>query len=114
MSSYVTMVSDLARVRGVRAAVVAWEREGVCVESAAHVDVSVDVLTAFGCALYRRVRQAGAAARLGEARFLTLEAEAGRLSVIGRDDLVLVVLSEAHAATGQVRLAMQRAAERLV
>ena len=113
MSGYASTISEMARLRGVRAAVIAWEREGIPVESASHVDVRTDALTAFACALYRRTRQAGARAGFGETRFLSLEAELGRLFVVGRDDLVLIVLAERDAGAGQVRMAMQRAAETL-
>jgi predicted regulator of Ras-like GTPase activity (Roadblock/LC7/MglB family) len=111
MSEWSGVVGGLARERGVRAAVIASEREGLLVEGVAHVDVRTDALAAFGAAVYRRVRQAGASLGLGETGLVTVDAQEGRLWAVGKGELVLVVIAGREAAAGRLRMAMQRAVE---
>ena len=110
MSEWSSTVSGLARERGVRAVVLASERDGLLVEGVAHVDVRTDVLAAFGSAVYRRTRQAGLSLGLGEARLVTVAGSDGRLWAVGRGDLVLVVIAGRDVSAGRLRMAMQRAA----
>jgi len=113
MSEWSELVSGVARERGVRAAVLASERDGLLVEGVAHVDVRTEALAAFGSAVYRRVRQAGASLGLAETGLVTVDASDGRLWAVGRGELVLVVIAEREAAAGRLRLVMQRAVEGL-
>jgi predicted regulator of Ras-like GTPase activity (Roadblock/LC7/MglB family) len=102
-------LAELARLRGIRAALLATESDGLAAASVAAVGVAVDVLAAFAMALLRRARLANRAAGYGGTRFLVLEAEGGRLFVAARGDLGVVVLSEQDANTGLIRVAMHRA-----
>jgi predicted regulator of Ras-like GTPase activity (Roadblock/LC7/MglB family) len=102
-------LGPVARVRGVRAAVIASERDGVAVETIAQIGVASDALAAFAASLHRRTRLASAAAGYGSVRFIALEAEHARLCAAAQGDLVLVVLAEPDAPTGLLRVAMQRA-----
>ncbi len=103
------MLSELARVRGVRAALLATESDGLAAAGVAQTGVPEDALAAFGMALLRRARLANEAAGYGTTSFVALDAEHGRLLVAARGDLAIVVLAERDAGTGLVRVAMQRA-----
>jgi predicted regulator of Ras-like GTPase activity (Roadblock/LC7/MglB family) len=102
-------LGPVARVRGVRAALIASERDGVAVKTIAQIGVATDALAAFATSLHRRTRMASTAAGYGAVRFIALEAEKARLCAAAQDDLVLVVLADRDAPTGLVRVAMQRA-----
>lgn len=103
----------LARLPGVRAAVLTSEQDGLTAASVAAVDVDVDALSAFGMALSRRTRLANEAAGFGPTRFLTLEAERGRLFVASGEEMAVVALAEPDAGTGLLRVALQRAIREL-
>jgi predicted regulator of Ras-like GTPase activity (Roadblock/LC7/MglB family) len=53
------------------------------------------------------------AAGLGATGFMQLEAESGRLCVIGGEEIVLVVVAERTANVGLIRVEMLRSAELL-
>lgn len=103
------VLSELARVRGVRSALLAMEGDGLAAAGISSVGVDEDALAAFAMALLRRARLANEAAGYGETRFLALDAERGRLFVAAAPDVALVVLGEPTASTGLLRVAMQRA-----
>jgi predicted regulator of Ras-like GTPase activity (Roadblock/LC7/MglB family) len=103
----------LARVPGVRAALVTTEAEALPIESVVSFAVDPDALAAFAMALFRRARLANLAAGHGDTPQLVLDAVAGRLFITARDDLALVVLADREAGAGLVRLAMQRASREL-
>jgi predicted regulator of Ras-like GTPase activity (Roadblock/LC7/MglB family) len=102
-------LTSLARLRGVRSALLATERDGLAAAGVSAVGVDEDALAAFAMALLRRARLANRAAGYGETRFLALDAERGRLFVAAGADVALVVLGDSTMATGQLRVAMQRA-----
>ena len=104
-----TALGELARVRGVRAALLSSESDGLAAASVASVGVDEHALAAFAMALFRRARMATAAAGYGTTHFLALDAANGRLYVAARGDLGVVVLGEADANTGLIRVLMQRA-----
>jgi predicted regulator of Ras-like GTPase activity (Roadblock/LC7/MglB family) len=103
-------LAQVAAVPGVRAALLATERDGVSVESVASIDVDTDALAAFATALFHRTRSANGAAGLGSTLQLALDATGGRVLVTGCGEVVLVVLAERDAGAGLIRMAMQRAA----
>jgi predicted regulator of Ras-like GTPase activity (Roadblock/LC7/MglB family) len=100
----------VAALPGVRAALIASEREGVAVESVAAYGIDNDALAAFATALFHRTRLANNAAGFGDTRQLALDATGGRLLVWGRNDVTLVVLADREAGVGLIRVAMQHAA----
>jgi predicted regulator of Ras-like GTPase activity (Roadblock/LC7/MglB family) len=100
----------IARLPGVRAAIVATEDDGLAAASVSSVDVDVDALAAFAMALFHRARLAGQAAGYGEANFLALDAERGRVLVAAGGTLAVVVLADGGASVGLVRVAMLHAA----
>lgn len=99
----------LARMRGVRAALLTTEHDGLAAAGVSVVGVDEDALAAFAMALLRRARLANGVAGYGETHFLALDAERGRLFVAAGREVAVVVLGEPSANTGQVRVAMQRA-----
>jgi predicted regulator of Ras-like GTPase activity (Roadblock/LC7/MglB family) len=99
----------LARLRGVRSALLATEDDGLPVAAVSAVGVDEDALAAFAMALLRRARLANRAAGYGETHFLALDAERGRLCVAAGRHVAVVVLGEPNASTGMLRVAMQRA-----
>jgi predicted regulator of Ras-like GTPase activity (Roadblock/LC7/MglB family) len=103
-------LGELARLPGVRAALVTTEREGLPIDSVTSVGVDADALAAFAMALFRRARLANAAAGHGDTRQLALDAAGGRVFVGARGELVMVVLADRDAGAGLIRMAMQRAA----
>lgn len=104
----------LARLPGVRAAVVAGEQDGLAAASIAAVDVDTDALAAFAMALFQRTRRAGRAAGYGDTQFLAVDASGGRVLVAAGAGLAVVVLADRGASAGLVRVAMLRAAGRIV
>lgn len=104
------LLSEVARIRGVRAAVLASERDGLAAASVAAVGIDIDALAAFGMAIFRRARLANEAAGYGATHFVVLDAERGRLFVAAAPELSVVVLAEREAGAGLIRVAMQRAA----
>ncbi|MGQ0640333.1 MAG: roadblock/LC7 domain-containing protein [Gemmatimonadaceae bacterium] len=109
------VLEPLARTKGVRAALLAVEDDGVPVHTVAHEDVDADTLAALGCRLYRSARLASARAGFGASTVMHIEAEMGQVCVTraGNDDgpMVLIVLAESDANIGAVRLALSRAAQ---
>jgi predicted regulator of Ras-like GTPase activity (Roadblock/LC7/MglB family) len=108
------VLDPLTRTKGVRAAVLAAEDDGVPVHVVAHEDVDADALAALGCRLYRSARLASERAGFGESSIMHMEAEKGQVCVTRAGDhdspLVLIVLAESDANIGAVRLALTRAA----
>ena len=103
-------LGTLARVPGVRAALVTTEQEALPIASVTASDTDADTLAAFAMALFRRARLANLAAGHGETPQLVLDAAAGRLFVTARGELALVVLADRDAGAGLIRMAMHRAA----
>lgn len=102
-------LGDLAQLPGVRAALAASGNDGLPVASVTAFDVDADALAAFATALFQRTRKANVSAGYGETRHLVLDAEGGRLLVALEGDLALVLLADADAAAGPLRVALQRA-----
>lgn len=111
MSSEFTPTLDhLTRQRGVRAALVASEQDGIVIDSSLQIGQSGDKVAALAASLYRKARLSADAARLGAVSFMQLEAPSGRLCLVGAGPLVLIVVAHAAANVGLIRLEMLRAA----
>lgn len=104
-------LSRLARIRGVRAAILTTIQDALPVESVAHVDVDVEALAAFATSLVRRARQATEMARLGAVQLLSLEAAGGRVFVARSGDLLMIALTARDAHSGLVRVTLQHSLE---
>lgn len=105
-SPFAEILGALIRQRGVSGSLVVSEADGIVVDSNVRIGVKAEVLAALSASLYRRARFAAQAAGYGEATFLQLEAEQGRICAVGRNDLVLVVVTEPGANVGLVRMEM--------
>lgn len=108
-SPFTAMLDALTRQRGVVAALVAGERDGIVIDSRVHVGQRGDRVAALAASLYRKARMSAHAAGLGGVGFLQLEAESGRLCAVGRDDVVLVAVATSDANVGLIRVELLRA-----
>lgn len=110
---YAGLLAMLARHRGVVGSFVVSERDGIAVDSTVQIGVKADAVAALAASLHRKARFACGAAGCGTVTFLRLDAERGAICAAGRDDLVLVTISEARANIGLLRVEMMRAARAL-
>ncbi|MDB4907510.1 MAG: hypothetical protein JWO05_2294 [Gemmatimonadetes bacterium] len=106
-----SLLDTLTRQRGVKAGMVVSESDGIIIDSNMQIGVHGDRVAALAASLYRKARMSATAAGLGTATFFQLEAERGRLCAAGRNDLVVVVVTEAQANVGLIRMELLRAAE---
>jgi predicted regulator of Ras-like GTPase activity (Roadblock/LC7/MglB family) len=107
-------LGGLAAIPGVRAALAATAGDGLPAATVAAFDVDADALAAFATALFTRTRLANASAGYGDTRYLSLDAEQGRLFIATEGELAFVVLADRDASAGLVRVALQRAARQAV
>ncbi|HVB32368.1 MAG TPA: roadblock/LC7 domain-containing protein [Gemmatimonadaceae bacterium] len=108
-SPFQAMLEGLLRLRGVTAALLVDEHEGMIVDSVLQFGQDGDRVAALAASLHRKARLSSAAAGLGAVSFMQLEAEAGRICAAGRDDMVLVVVAASAANVGLVRVEMLKA-----
>jgi predicted regulator of Ras-like GTPase activity (Roadblock/LC7/MglB family) len=109
-SPFTELLQGLSRQRGVRAALVASEQDGIVIDSNLQIGQQGDRVAALAASLYRKARMSSTAAGLGAVSFLQLEAPNGRVCVAGAGELVLVVVAAATVNVGLVRVEMVRAA----
>ena len=112
-SPFAEMLAAITRQRGILGSMVVGESDGLIIDASLQVGVKGPVVAALAASLYRRARMSAAAAGVGTATFLQLEAERGRVCAVGRNDLVLVALAEPRANLGMLRIEMLRALEGL-
>lgn len=114
MSERLSVTMDrLGRIPGVRGALVADAQAGLPVVAELAGDLAAPALAALAVSAFRRAERAPEAAALGSLETLQLEAERGHVIIAGAGDLVVVVVAEADAQLGLVRLEARRAAEEL-
>lgn len=102
-------LATMIRHRGVLGSMVVSEQDGIIVDSTLQIGVKGKAVAALAASLYRKARHAAIAAGLGDAGFLQLEAERGRICAVGRNELVLVAITDAGANLGLLRVEMLRA-----
>lgn len=107
-SQFADLLTALTRQRGVLGSLVVSESDGIIVDSNLQIGVKGTVVAALAASLFRKARLSAAAAGLGEATFLQLEADRGRICAAGRNDLVIVTVSETRANVGLIRVEMLR------
>lgn len=112
-SPFGDVLDSLIRQRGVTAALVVSERDGIAIDSNLQIGQSGERLAALAAFLYRKARLASRAAGMGAVSFLQLEAPAGRICAVGAGSLVLVVVAESSVNVGLVRVEMLRGADAL-
>lgn len=114
ISPYAPVLEALTRLRGVRASLIVSESDGLVVDSNLRFGQDGERIAALAASMYRKARLSAAAARLGAVAFLQLDAERGRICAAGgRSDLVLVVVADATANVGLIRVELLRALETL-
>jgi predicted regulator of Ras-like GTPase activity (Roadblock/LC7/MglB family) len=102
------LLAPLVRMRGVRAAVIVSERDGLVIESTSRLGLDVDAIAAFSASIIRRARVAGEEIVAGAPRVVTIDASAGRLFLAGAGDFVVAVVADREAMAGQLRITTQR------
>lgn len=112
-SPFVGVLDALTRQRGVTAALVVSERDGIAIDSNLQIGQSADRVAALAAFLYRKARLSARAAGMGAVSFLQLEAPGGRLCAVGGGSLVLVVVAEPSANVGMIRVELLRAVDAL-
>ena len=108
------MLESLTRQRGVRASLIVSESDGLVVDANLRFGQDGERVAALAASLYRKARLSARAARLGAVAFLQLDAERGRICAVGgRSDLVIVVVADAAANVGLIRMELLKALETL-
>jgi predicted regulator of Ras-like GTPase activity (Roadblock/LC7/MglB family) len=112
MSTQFTMVLDaLTKQRGVRASLAVDATDGVTIDANIQIGQESTRVAALAASLYRKARKSARAAGLGATGFMQLEAESGRICIIGGDNVVLIVVAERDANVGLIRVEMLRATQ---
>lgn len=112
-AAFAEVLAAVARHRGVAGSMVVDERDGVIVDSSLQAGVPGDAVAALAASLYRKARRSAQAAGFGDVAFFQLDAERGRLCVVGRGALVLVAVTGLDANVGMIRVEMLKALEGL-
>jgi predicted regulator of Ras-like GTPase activity (Roadblock/LC7/MglB family) len=108
------VLETLTRQRGVRASLIVSESDGLVVDSNLRFGQDGARVAALAASMYRKARLSARAAHLGAVAFLQLDAERGRICAVGgRSDLVIVVVSDASANVGLIRVELLKALESL-
>lgn len=108
-SPFTAMLHRLSRQRGVTAALVVSEQDGIVIDANVQIGQEGDRVAALAASLYRKARLSAQAASMGAVSFLQLEAPNGRLCAVGAGELVLVVVAASSVNVGLVRVELLRA-----
>ena len=101
-------VVAVTRLRGVSAALVVSEPDGIVVDSHLQIGQSGDRVAALAASLYRKARMSAEAAGMGAVSFMQLEAPNGRLCAVGVGELVLVAVTGSAVNVGLIRVELLR------
>lgn len=113
ITRFTPVLDALIRLRGVRASLVVAAADGIAIDSNLQIGQDGTRVAALAASLYRKARSSASAAGFGATGFMQLEAEDGRLCMIGGDEMVIVVVAARDANVGLIRVEMLRAAEAL-
>jgi predicted regulator of Ras-like GTPase activity (Roadblock/LC7/MglB family) len=110
-SPFSDVLDTLTRQRGVSAALVVSEQDGIVVDSNLQIGQSGDRVAALAASLYRKARLSARAAGMGAVSFMQLEAPKGRICAVGGGSgtLVLIVVAQATVNVGLIRVEMLKA-----
>ena len=114
LTEFTPTLSGLCRERGVRSAAAVTADDGTLIDFVLRVGDDGDQVAALAASLYRKARQSAVAAGIGATTLLHLEAESGRLFVIGDDLVLLIAVTELAVNIGAVRVALRGALAALV
>lgn len=110
---FTSVLDALMRLRGVQSSLVVSAADGIAIDSSLQIGQDGSRVAALAASLYRKARKSASAAGFGGTGFMQLEAEQGRLCLLGGDQVVLVVVAHRDANVGLIRMEMLRAAESL-
>ena len=113
-SPFAPRLDAMTRQRGVTAALVVSERDGIIVDSNLQIGQNGEKVAALAASLYRKARLSARAAGMGAVSFMQLEAPGGRICAVGGGSLVLIVVAESTVNVGLVRVELLRAVEGLL
>jgi predicted regulator of Ras-like GTPase activity (Roadblock/LC7/MglB family) len=108
------IISALTRQRGVSGSLLVDETDGVIIDATLQVGMKGPAFAALAASLYRKARLSAEAAGLGGVTFLRLRATEGHVCAAGKNEMVLVIIADARANIGLIRMEMLKALERLV
>ena len=103
------LLAAVMRQRGVTGCLLVDEHDGVIVDSTLQFGMRGNVFAALIASLFRKARQSASAAGMGEATFVQLEAELGRVCAVGNQGLVLIAIADLRANLGLVRVELLKA-----
>lgn len=112
-SVFLEMLEGFTRQRGVQGGLVVSERDGIVVDAQVQLGVRATVVAALAASIYRKARLSAEAAGLGGVAYVELAAAEGRLCMVGRGDLVVVLVTDGRSSVGLLRTALLRAMESL-
>jgi predicted regulator of Ras-like GTPase activity (Roadblock/LC7/MglB family) len=112
-SPFTPILQTLGRQRGVTAALIVSEQDGIIIDSHTHIGLAGERVAALAASLYRKARLSSLAAGLGRVSFMQLEAPQGRVCAVGAGEMVVVIVAATAINVGMARVAMLRAAEAL-
>ena len=110
---FTPMLDAIMRTRGVRASLIVSATDGIAIDSNLQFGQEGGRFAALAASLYRKARLSAQAAGFGGAGFMHLEAEHGRLCLLGGDEIILVAVADQDANVGLIRVEMLRCAEAL-
>lgn len=113
-SPFSGMLDALTRQRGVSAALVVSEQDGIIIDSNLQIGQPGDRVAALAASLYRKARLSARAAGMGAVSFMQLEAPKGRICAVGSGSLVLVVVAQSSVNVGLIRVELLKAVTGLV
>jgi predicted regulator of Ras-like GTPase activity (Roadblock/LC7/MglB family) len=114
MNTYQELLDRVVQVRGIRAAMLVSEDDGLVVAESLSEGVDGAAVAALAASLTLRIRRAAASAGLQPPAVVQLRAERGALlTVPGGDGLLVVAVADREADLGLARLELREAASRL-
>ena len=112
-SPFTSVLDAFSKQKGVQASLAVSARDGIAIEANLQIGQDGTRVAALAASVYSRARKAAMAAGLGATGFLQLEAESGRLCMLGGDEVILVIVGDPQANVGLIRMELLRAAEAL-
>ena len=109
MSAFEAVLASVMRQRGVTACLIVDAQDGVVIDSTLQFGMKGHVFAALIASLFRKARQSVDAAGFGDADFLTLEAEQGRVCAVGNGSVVLIAVADVRTNLGLLRVALTKA-----
>jgi predicted regulator of Ras-like GTPase activity (Roadblock/LC7/MglB family) len=106
-TQFTAMLTALCRERGVRSAAAVTADDGTLIDFVMRVGEDGEQVAALAASLYRKAQWSARAAGMGATSLLHLEAETGRLFVIGDGPVLIIAVTDTTVNIGAVRVAMR-------